>query len=43
VGRQIVHDDTDLVGVGIVDIDQYADADGEVLVGALIGDLDLAP
>ena len=37
------HYDAELVGVGIVHIDQLAHADGEVLAGAPIGDLEPRP
>src|SRR5258708_27824413 len=41
--RQIVEYHPDQWRIGIMDIDQLAHADGEVLIGAPVGDLDLAP
>src|SRR5450432_935681 len=43
VGREVVHHHPDDWSVGIIDVDQFAHAVGEVLVGAAVGDLDLAP
>ncbi len=43
VGRKIVHDDTDLVRMRIVDIGQIAHAHGKILRGSLICHLHMAP
>src|SRR5256884_7292083 len=41
--RQIVLHEADAVGVGIMDIDEFAHAVGVVHGGAVLGDLDVAP
>ena len=43
MGREVVENDADQLGVGVVDIDQLAHALGEVARGPLFGNLDLAP
>ena len=40
---RFVHHDAELVDFWIVRIDQFAPADGKILAGAPIYDLDLAP
>jgi len=39
MGRQIVHHDSDHVGLWIMDVDQITHAFGKVYRGALLGDL----
>src|SRR5271166_684613 len=43
VGGEVVEDDADALGLWEVDIDELAHAKGEVVSGAMIGDLDPAP
>ena len=43
MGRQIVEHDADALRLGIMDIGEFAHADGEVDRGAAFGDFDLAP
>ena len=43
MGRQVVEDDADEVGLGVVEVGELAHALGEVAGGMLGGDLDLAP
>ncbi len=43
MGREIVHNNTNGLCVSIVNVDQFAHALGEVLVGAPIGDLHPPP
>jgi hypothetical protein len=43
VGRQVILHNADAFGVGIVNIDEFADALGVILGGAPRGDFDLAP
>jgi hypothetical protein len=42
VGRQVILHNADAFGVGIVNIDEFADALGVILGGAPRGDFDLA-
>ena len=41
--RQVVLHDADALGIGIMDIDEFAHALGVIFGGAPLGDLDLAP
>jgi hypothetical protein len=43
MSREVVQHDPDLVGLGIVDVDEFAHAFGEVAGRPLLGDLDPAP
>src|SRR6516164_128444 len=43
VGGEVVEDDAGALGFWEVDIDEFAHAKGEVVSGAMIGDLDPAP
>ena len=43
VGRQVILHNPDALGIGIVDIDEFAHALGVVFGRAPLGDLDLAP
>ena len=43
MGREVIEDDPDLLGLGIMDIEKLAHALGEVASRAMLGDLDLAP
>jgi hypothetical protein len=43
VGGELVHDQHDPLGLGVVAIDQLLDAVGEVEAGALVAEADLAP
>ena len=43
MGRQVVEDDPDTLGLWKVEIDEFAHGDGEVVGGAALGNLDVAP
>jgi hypothetical protein len=43
MGREVIEDDPDLLGLGIMDIENLAHALGEVASRPMVGDLDLAP
>jgi hypothetical protein len=42
VGVEIVHDQHDLLGIGVVDIDEFTNKVGPILTGATLGDFDEA-
>jgi hypothetical protein len=43
MGREVIEDDPDLLGLGIMDIEKLAHALGEVAGRPMVGNLDLAP